>query len=168
MASIYGGSMRQIASIALFAVSSICFAEPTTMQIPDQGWQIKFDAPSVTKVKDSNNPTQYYFLGSAARFSLSLTVESPTCPGEMSAEDNYKCILQRIERSPMVVRQSISAEKRLKNVQVSYLIYAPVGGQAVKTMHTHVLFAHKSKWGDLHASFVRPTMEEVALLLRLG
>ena len=137
------------------------------MRIPDQGWQITFDAPVVTKVKETNSQTQYYFSGNSDRFNLSLTVETPSCPGE-SLEDNYKCILQKIESIPGVVRQSISAEKRPTNIQVSYIIYAPVGGRAIKVMNTHVLFAHKARWGDLHASVVTPTMQEVAMLLGLG
>ena len=152
----------------LLAASSLCFGEPTVMQIPNQGWQVRFDAPPVSKISERLNPAQYYFIGNAGRFNLSLTVETPDCPGEITAADNYRCMIRKIERVPDLVRQTITTEKRANNVQVSYLTYAPVAGQMVKIMNTHVLFAYKGRWGDLHGSVVRPTPEEVAMLLALG
>ena len=153
--------------IALCVFPSLCFAEPTVMHIPKQGWKISFDAPTVAKVKERNSATQYYFLGNSDRFNLSLTVETPGCPGEL-LDDNYNCIRRKIDNNPIVVRQSISVKKRPTNIQVSYIMYAKVGDRAVKHMNTHVLFVHKARWGDLHASVVQPTIPEIAMLLGLG
>jgi hypothetical protein len=69
---------------------------------------------------------------------------------------------------PGLVKESIKVNRIARGAQLSYLVYAPVDGKQIKMLHTHLLFADKGKWGDLHASVIRPTTDEVAMLLGLG
>ena len=166
----YKGIITMMVSfmILLALFSADCSAENLSLEIPDHAWKVKFSGPSITKVKEMNTPSYYYYLGKADRFSLSLFVESPTCPGVISVEDNQKCILPKIEQIPGFQKQSLTINTLAKGIQIIYVAYAPMGDKAVKIMHTHILFANRGKWGDLHASIIQPTIEDIAQILRFG
>jgi hypothetical protein len=151
------------------AFSSPALAELTTFEIPDQGWKVQLDAPPTTKVTETNTPSRYYYLGNSDRFNLSLIVESPGCGGNAAAlEDHVRCIAPKIEGNPTVVKETMRASKLRNGLQISYLVQAPLGGQTVRILNTHILFVYKGKWGDLHASIVQPNREDITMLIELS
>jgi hypothetical protein len=79
-----------------------------------------------------------------------------------------KCFAGNISRLPGLVKETIKVDRIAHGAQLTYLVYAPVNGTMVKMLHTHLLFAGKGKWGDLHASVIQPTTDEIAMLLGLG
>jgi hypothetical protein len=160
--------MKKLLALLAVVACSPSFAEPTTLRIPDAGWEIRFDAPATTRTAEDSTPARYHYAGNAGRFDLSLYLEEPTCPGGATLEDHVRCFSSRIDKVPNLVKQSIRANAIPRGFQVSYLVYAPVDGAMVKMLHTHLLFADQGKWGDLHASVIKPTPEEIAMLLGLG
>lgn len=160
--------MRLLLTLTLLFFALACNAEPTTLEIPGQGWYVKFDAPKVENSKESNSENRYYLLGSSGRFALSLTVETPTCSGEPTADDNLQCMLGKIHRIPGFVKETMVLSKKPNANILSYIVYVPLSGSYVKSVHTHVIFANNGKWGDLHISTIKPTPEELTPHLTLG
>jgi hypothetical protein len=158
---------KAIAALALL-VCAAGHAEPTVLRMPELGWEVRFNAPATRKVAEESSAQAYHYAGNAGRFNLSLFIEAPACPGGVALEDNVTCFTRRIGGLPNLVKESVQVERIARGAQVTYVIYAPVDGKLVKMMHTHLLFADKGKWGDLHASVIRPTTDEIAMLLGLG
>jgi hypothetical protein len=158
---------KTIATLAFLACAA-SHAEPTVMRIPELGWEVRFDAPATSKIAEERSAQAYHYAGNADRFNLSMFLENPNCPGGVALEDHVKCFAGRIGAVPALVTQSIQVNRIARGVQVTYVTYAPVDGKQIKMMHTHLLFADKGKWGDLHASVVKPTTDEIAMLLGLG
>jgi len=156
--------------IVLFSLlfSSAAFADPTVMHARVLGWEVRFDAPPSAKVEEEGSATAYRYLGNAGKFNLSLLIENPRCAGGVSNNEQLRCFLGLLEKMPGLVRQSIRTNQVPNAVQVSYLTYAQTGEVAIKVLHTHILFADKGKWGDLHGSVVKPDTAEMAMLLGLG
>lgn len=156
--------------LILFAIfcPAFCKADMTTMSIPGQDWKVTFNAPVTSKIKEDSSPSQYYYQGNSGRFNLSLIVEPPSCTGEITAEDNLKCFAPKIENVPGLVKQTIKVNRVAKGIQITYLAYVPMNDTSIKILHTHILFAYQGKWGDLHGSIIKPTAEEIAMLLSLG
>jgi hypothetical protein len=160
--------MKKAFAALAFLACAASHAEPTVMKIPDLGWEVRFDAPATSKSAEEHSPQAYHYAGNAGRFNLSLFIENPSCPGGAALEDHVKCFVGLIGRMPGLIKESIQVSRIARGAEVTYLVYAPVDGKMVKVLHTHVLFADKGKWGDLHASVVRPSTEEIAMLLALG
>jgi hypothetical protein len=160
--------MNKIVAAICLLSCAIGHAEPTVIRMPELGWEVRFDAPATGKVNEERSTQAYHYAGNADRFNLSLFIEDPRCPGGVALEDHVRCFAGRIDGVPNLVKESIRVNRIARGAQVSYLLYAPVDGKLVKALHTHLLFADKGKWGDLHASVIRPTTEEMGMLLGLG
>ena len=160
--------MKKIIASLLCLACAAAHAEPTVMPIPELGWELRFDAPATTRIDEERGAQTYRYVGSADRFNLSLHLAGPRCAGGVALEDQVKCFAGRIGAVPGLVTESIKVNRIARGAQVTYLVYAPVDGKRIKMMHTHLLFADKGKWGDLHASVVQPTTDEIAMLLGLG
>ena len=160
--------MWNLVGMLFLLLSTVCLAESRVLEIPDQGWKVQFDAPSTVKIKETNNPSQYYYLGNADRFNLSLIVEAPTCEGGSSVEAFLQCILPKFKSTPGLVKEPLVTKSDTGAVQVIYLTYVPFKDSLIKVMNTHMLFSYRGKWGDLHASVIKPTPEEFKMLLSIG
>lgn len=160
--------MRKLLVLLGLVLPSLAFAGPTVLKAKDMGWEVRFDAPATDKVEEQSTPTAYRYLGTAGKFNLSVFIEAPQCSGGVSNDDQLQCFLGRIERVPGLVKQSIRMAKLPKGVQISYVTYTPVGETAVKVLHTHILFADKGTWGDVHGSVVKPDTGEIAALLAMA
>lgn len=160
--------MKKFALLLGLMVSSLAFANPTVLTAKDLGWTIRFDAPPSRRIQEESTASTYHYAGTAGTFSLSLSIEPPSCKGGSASEDQLQCFLGKIEMVPGLVKQTVKVNRLPNALQVSYLAYARLDDVAVKTMHTHLLFAQKDKWGDLHASVVRPDNGAIAMLLGLG
>lgn len=160
--------MRRLVALLGLLLPPLAFAGPTVLSARDMGWEVRFEAPATEKLEEQSTPAAYHYLGNAGKFNLSLFIESPQCSGGASSENQIRCFLGRVEHLPGLVKQSIRMNQLPKAVQISYLQYGQVGETAVKVLHSHILFADKGKWGDLHGSIVRPDTSEIATLLALG
>lgn len=160
--------MRRFLALFCLLLPPLAFASPTLLTAKDMGWEVRFDAPATEKLEEVSTPTAYHYAGNAGKFNLSLFIELPQCPGGTSSADQVRCFLSRIDRIPGLVKESIRVDQLPKAMQVSYIMYTQVGDVAVKVLNSHILFADKGKWGDLHGSFVKPATSEVATLLALG
>ncbi|QGZ38185.1 hypothetical protein IP92_01519 [Pseudoduganella flava] len=158
---------RLVPLFGLFLLRT-ALADPTVLAARDLGWEVRFDAPPTAKVEERSTPNAYRYAGTAGKFNLSLFIEPPQCEGGATNNEQLQCFAGRLEKVPGLVRQSIRVNRLPNAVQLSYLTYGQTGETAVKIMHTHVLFADKGKWGDLHGSIVKPDTAEIAMLLALG
>jgi hypothetical protein len=158
---------KTIAALAFLACAA-SQAEPTVLKMESLGWEARFDAPATVGRVQENSVRAYRYVGNAGRFNLSLFVEDPSCRGGVALEDQVRCFIDGIVFVPEVVKESIRVNRIARGTQLSYLVYAPVDGKQVKMLHTHLLFAGKGKWGDLHASVIQPSVDEIAMLMGLG
>lgn len=160
--------MRRLVALLGLLLPPMAFAAPTVLSATEMGWEVRFDAPATEKLEEQSTPAAYHYAGTAGRFNLSLFIESPLCNGGASSDNQIRCFLGRIEHLPGLVKQSMRMNRLPNAVQISYLQYGQLGETAVKVLHTHILFADKGKWGDLHGSVARPDTAEIATLLALG
>lgn len=159
---------RPLMAAATALLATICQADTVTLAIPGQGMNVSFDAPAVTKLKETSSPQQYQYVANADRLNISLFVGAPNCFGAITADANLKCMLPKLGQIPGFVKETVSVDKLPNGLQLSYLVYAPVGDQAIKVLNTHLLFAFNGKWGDFHASMVKPSPAEMAMLMGIG
>jgi hypothetical protein len=157
----------QFASL-LLAATFTCSAAELPLSVPGETWRVTFDAPAGLVTQEVPRPNQFYVVGTSERFTISLSVYSPNCEGGQTAQDNLRCLRAKVLSTPGVVQQSVSVEVVQNGLVLSYVMFVPNGTVAFKTVHAHVLFAKNGKWGDLHASSVRPRTDDIAYLLNLG
>jgi len=150
--------------LSLLAVSGTAAASETTLEIPGQGWQLSFDAPSLTKVDEHDRPGQYMYEANAGTFNLSLYVEDPSCSGGNSHKDFYDCFWAKSSRNPMIVKPSVVATETPAYYKVAYDVEAPWEGKTVHLKNVNFLISYRGKWTDLHISVVEPTEADLALL----
>ena len=155
------------ASSAALAVAPAA-AATTHLPVPGQGWEIRFDGPEFRKVAESNEADHYKLAGNdGARFNVSFFAEPPSCAGGDSNEALLACYQQALQRNAMVVPASERANTLPKGVMVMYVIQGEVEGQKVTLLNVNVLFAHRGRWGDLHASFESPIRGDIDTLVDL-
>jgi hypothetical protein len=152
----------------LLAASFTCSAAEQSFPVPGENWRVTFDAPPGLVTQEVPRPNQFYVVGTNDRFTVSLTIYSPNCEGGQTVQDNLRCLRAKVIATPGVLQQSVSVEETRDGLVLSYVMFIPNGTVAFKAVHTHVLFSRNGKWGDLHASSVRPRTEEIAYLLSLG
>lgn len=160
--------MQRILAAICYFVCSACLAEPAVINVPSLGWTVKFDAPSTKVLKEESSATAYYYSSNAGNFNLSLFIGKPNCAGDTDLEAYFKCFAEKAEKVPGIVKQSVRVNKITNGVQFSYLTYVPIDGKATKVLNTHLLFASKGMWGDLHGSVIKPSIEDISMLMGLG
>lgn len=156
--------MTRIAIAVLCLLPTAALAEPTTMVIPGQQWQISFDAPALTKQEEADHPEQYKYFGNAGRFNLSMFVESPGCNGGTTHEAFYECLWPQASRNPMIVKESVTKACKKDYCKVTYNVEAPWKGRLIKQHNINFLIAYNGKWTDLHVSVIEPTDADLKLL----
>jgi hypothetical protein len=150
--------------VLLILISGAAHATQTTLVIPEQGWQLSFDAPALTVMGEENRPGQYVYVANSGKFNLSLYVEDPSCSGGKSHKAFYKCFWPKSSRNPMIVQASVVATEGPKYYKIAYDIEAPLEGRTVKAKNINFLISFRGKWTDLHISVVEPTEEDFAIL----
>ena len=156
--------MARLLVLSLIMLPMIAFAEPTTMVIPEQKWQLSFDAPPLAKQRESNQPGQYMYLGNSDRFTLSLYVETPGCKGGTTHEEFYECFWPKASRNPTIIKESVKKTCGPNYCKVMYDVQAPWEGRFIKQRNISFLIAYHGKWTDLHVSVVEPTENDFTLL----
>ena len=144
-------------------------AGTTRLEVPGQGWGIRFDGPAFRKLKEKDEPARYSMFGNGERFNVSFYVEPPLCPGGDSTEQIRDCFKKSLERSPIALQDTVRASVLPRGgVMVTHMAEGEAGGRKLQAFNVNVLFAHKGKWGDLHGSYVSPQPEEMKALVALA
>ena len=138
--------MTRFLMVVLWALPVIAFAAPTTMVIPNQNWQLSFDAPPLAKQKESNFPDQYMYFGNSDRFNLSLYLETPGCKGGTTHEDFYECFWPKASRNPTIVKESVKKTCGKNYCKIVYDVEAPWNGQLIRQYNINFLIAYRGKW----------------------
>lgn len=139
-------------------------AAPMTVDVPGQGWQLSFDAPSFVDHKEADHPDQYMYLGNSGRFNLSIYVETPGCKGGATNQDFLDCFWPKAGRNPLIVKESIDTRCSETYCRIAYDIKAALRGQPLRQVNRNFLFAYRGKWTDVHVSVVDPTEADLKLL----
>jgi hypothetical protein len=160
--------MNFLRSVCTWAslLPALCFAEMTTMVIPEQSWEISFDAPALKKIKEANHPDQYMYFGNANLFNLSLYVETPGCNGGESHESYFKCFWPKASKNPLINQSTVVSSCNSQYCKVSYDLETTVQGSYIKQRNINFIFAYNKKWIDLHVSFVNPTEDDLTMLAK--
>lgn len=134
------------------------------MVIPDQDWEIHFDAPPLKKIKEANYPDQYMYFGNANLFNLSLYVETPGCNGGDTHASYLNCFWPKARKNPLINPSSVTESCNSHYCKVSYDLETTFEGSEIKQRNINFIFAYHQKWIDLHLSFVNPTEEDLKML----
>ncbi len=112
----------------------------------------------------------FHASGSSARYTVNVSVQPPSCPGETSAWAAYQCARARLAAVPWVVGSLTDVQTRPGHVQLTFLqdVGGSAAGRGLVVLHTVVFFERAGMWGRLHVSVVRPERQEVRALFELG
>jgi hypothetical protein len=155
--------IRTLLSVLCF-VPACALAATTSIVIPEQEWQITFDAPVLAKQAESQRPGQYKYHGNAQRFNLSLFVETPGCGGEASHEALLACFWPQASKNPLIVQATVKKTCDTAFCKIEYEIQVPWQGRLLKQRNINFLIAYNGKWTDLHVSVIEPTEADLAML----
>jgi hypothetical protein len=159
--------MKSLALVAALTFPLHAFADPISIPIPDSKWSVQFDSPPLKEMRNKAEADRYSYAGTAGKLNVSLFVEPPTCPDGESNEAVYKCFLQKLKTSPLVVASTIRGNELPTGVQVAYMVKAEVEGRPIQAINVHLLFKRDGKAGDFHASIVQPESADVQKIFSL-
>lgn len=155
--------MKTLIALLGLMVSTTALADPTVLRAAGLGWEMRFEAPPLTKLEETGTPADYHYAGSAGKFSLSVLIEQPRCGGG-GPREQVMCFLGQLPSVPGLVTQSVKVKKAAQGVLVTYNTYTQIEGASTKVMHAHILFGDQLKWGDLHGAMARPEPADIATL----
>ena len=160
--------MKRCVVVLALLITSLAFAEPNTLTAKDIGLVVHFDAPRTEKIHEESTPAAYLYVGSKGNFTVSLSIQSPSCEGGTAREDHLRCFIRLISMLPGINRDSIQVNRLPGSIRVSYLTETRRDEGTNNLAHTHILFADGDKWADLHGSILHPSSEEITMLSALG
>ena len=146
----------------LFPVPS--FAELMTLAIPDQGWGISFDAPTLRPVREADSNDHYMYSGNANNFAVSLYVDTPMCSGGESHEDVANCFWPKASKDSLINQASVVKNCNRQYCKISYDLENTFQDAAIKQKHILFLFAYQGRWANLHVSVSNPNTNDLKLL----
>ena len=152
-------------ALAGLLLCTSALADPLTIPVPGAGWGIQLNAPKLSPFPDGQAGI---YSGHADRLQLSFFAEPPHCMGGDSNENLYNCFATQLQKSPIVLWDSERANTAANGVHVMYMSQMAVAGQKFSAFNIDVLFAHKGKWADLHASIISPQEADVSKLMALA
>jgi hypothetical protein len=145
-----------IAGLLVVVLSSLAFAEVTTVRIPGQDWVISFNSPPLSGKQTGGNERNYAFRANSGRFNVSLFVESPQ--GAASHEDCYKFYWTKgSSGGPPIDKKTISVKPGDRFYRVQYDIIMEFKGHTIRHRNVNYYAAFGGKWIDVHISIIDPT-----------
>lgn len=155
--------MKPLSLIVLFlVVAAPVFGEAVEIEIPKEGWRVRFDSPQLSDRQESHKSGGYAVRGSSARFNLSLFVEEPGAVGK-THQDCYSFYWPQASRNPLIEKESVSRSETEKYVRVQYDLVGQFEGKSFRSRNVNYYFAFRGKWVDLHISVIEPTASDDAL-----
>ncbi|MES2569391.1 MAG: hypothetical protein V4710_04975 [Verrucomicrobiota bacterium] len=143
----------------LLILPILSFAEPVTIPIPKQGWNILLDAPQFTGKQGQQHGPDYVYRANSGRFNLSIFVEPQAKPG-----GNKECrefYWTQANRNPLISQPTVRISNTDKFHRVEYDI---VAGPQVTQKNVNYYFMFDGKWVDVHISILNPTKEDEAVI----
>jgi hypothetical protein len=149
-------------------MSSVSFADTITIAVPNEKWTIQLNSPPLKTVKDQTSGQSYEYWGTSGRLNVSLSVESPKCPGGDTDAEWHKCMIDRVLNSPVVVAPSVGFDSTPIGQAVSYLARVTVADKTVESVNVNILFTKEGKECNLHLSMLLPmTKQDDAMFVAL-
>jgi hypothetical protein len=145
--------------ISVLAFPSIAFAEQVTIEIPNAGWGITFDAPPLSNNEESRRGSDYAFGATSERFTLSFYVEEPGGSGNTHT-DVYDFYWSKASQNSLIDILSIQRSETPRYVRVQYSTTIKFQGQTIRQKHVNYYFAFQGKWVDVHISVGTPTAKD--------
>jgi hypothetical protein len=137
--------------------------EKTTIQVPQKGWEIRFESPPLAKKEESRGEDGYTFRGSSGRFTISFFVKQPQGDGTTN-KDSYNFYWQPTSQNALIVKDSVVTSETPKYIRVQYIMVVEIVGRAYRQMHVHYYFAHGGNWSEVHISVPENTQEDKEVL----
>ena len=149
--------------ILLMGCPATAFSEFVTIDIPEAGWGITFDAPTLSKPEDSRRGSDYAFRALSDRFNISIFVEEPTAIGNTHT-DSYNFYWSKVSPNPNIDIPSIATTETPEYVRVQYLSTLNFQGEPFRQKHVNYYFAFGGKWVDVHISIINATSSDESIL----
>jgi len=138
-------------------------AEKTTIQVPQKGWEIRFESPPLAKKQETREEDGYTFRGSSGRFTISFFVREPQTDGTTN-KDCYDFYWQRTSQNALIVKDSVVTSETPKYIRVQYIMVVEIVGRAYRQMHVHYYFALGGNWAEVHISVPEDANEDKEVL----
>ena len=148
----YGALVMVIVGVLVGTAFRNSRAESTTITIPDQGWTLSFDSPSLEHFSGDAKGKDFVFnAADEGGFSLSIYVEEPknAKTGHEACFDYYWPLAKR---NPLIDAKSATIEKSDHFVKVSYNVTVSDGGEKTTVRNVNYYFAFQGRWVDVHVS----------------
>jgi len=156
------GLKTYIIMILLMGCPATAFSEIVTIDIPEAGWGISFDAPHLSEPEDSRRGSDYAFRALSDHFNISIFLEEPAATGNMHT-DSYNFYWSRASQNPNIEIPSIATTETPAYVRVQYTSTLNFQGQTYRQKHVNYYFAYSGKWVDVHISIINPTSSDESI-----
>jgi hypothetical protein len=134
------------------ALSATVKAEPVTLAIPGEGWNLSFDAPPIIWTECDKASSGVRYLGSSENgFNVSFFVEEPKSAsrGNKTCADYYWSLGKK---NPAIDQSTVEIEETKDFVKVSYRIRTKLEGRVIDMPNINLYFEYQGKWVDVHIS----------------
>jgi len=138
-------------------------AERTAIEVPHEGWEIRFESPPLAKKQDSREEDGYSFRGSSGRFTIAFFVKQPQGEGSTN-KDSYNFYWPPTSRNTLIVKDSVVTSETPKYIRVQYIMVVEIVGRAYRQLHVHYYFALGGKWAEVHISVPEDAQEDKEVL----
>jgi hypothetical protein len=145
--------------ILLIGFPAITFAEQQTIEVPQEGWGITFDAPPLSKKEDSHDGSNYAFRANSGRFNMSFFVEEPRGPGNRPT-DVYDFYWSQASQMPEIDILSIVTSETPQYVRVQYTATVKFPGKTYRQKNVNYFSSFHGKWIDVHISVIEPALQD--------
>src|SRR4051812_38145028 len=118
--------------LGLVLLSGSAFSEVTSLDLPEKA-RITFDAPKMSKLKESNENGRYQYVASSVgepdqRFNLSVYVEPVDwCRFGKSLEQVARCFIETLDSYPGIIKEADTPNCERKRCDVFYVLSSKAG-----------------------------------------
>jgi hypothetical protein len=138
-------------------------AEKTAIEVPHEGWEIRFESPPLAKKEESRGDDGYTFRGSSGRFTITFFVRQPQGEGTTN-KDSYNFYWPPTSQNTLIVKDSVVTSETPQYFRVQYIMVVEIVGRAYRQLHTHYYFSHGGKWAEVHISVPEDAKEDKEVL----
>jgi hypothetical protein len=158
--------------LGMALLSGNALSEVTTLRLPESAL-ITFDAPKMSRLKESNENGQYRFVASSVgqpdqRFNLSIHVEPADCRYGKALEEVARCFMERLDSMPGIVKETDRPSCERNRCDVLYVLSHKAGDRIIRQLNLNSMFVYGGKWVDVHLSVVNPVAEDAQRLARFA
>lgn len=157
----------------LVLLSGSAFSEVTSLDLPEKA-RITFDAPKMSKQKESHENGRYQYVASSVgeadqRFNLSVYVEPVDwCRFGKSLEQVARCFVEQLDSYPGIIKEADTPSCEKKRCDVFYILSSKAGDRIVRQLNLNSLFVYGGKWVDVHLSVLNPVPEDAQRLAKFA